>query len=169
MSSESEILRTGPENPDHFREANKKQQSAFKETQTEKEVAMYAAADLVVDLYNARVDQGEPMSKKELAQLAEIMLDRVTEYGKGYSYPEINQYLRYIKSELGTSPGTGEGIRVKEKGALKKIRNHPDLADAAAGLGLSEQEQRQGKPTAFAAPKFNTFDSLHEFLNKHNF
>lgn len=169
MSSESEILRTGPENPDQFREANKKSKSAFKETQSEKEEAMYAAADIVVGIYKARADQGDPMSKKELAHLAEIMLDRVTEYGKGYSYPEINTYLRHIKKELGAAPGTGEGIRVRERGALRKIRNHPDLADAAKGLGIAEEEQRQGKPTAFSAPKFNTFENLHDFLNKHNF
>ena len=167
MTDESDILRTGPENPKKFQEALKRKQTdtVFSQDQQEKQQRAEMAARMVAGVVEDRNDIGNPLSKKELAELAETMLNHYTDYAKGFSWPEINDYLDTIKSLTGVKPVTTERLRNIERGALKKIRTHPDLDELKGVTGM--KEQTQGKPVAFGAPKFETFQKLEDFLNKH--
>lgn len=173
MTDESNILRAGPDNPKKFQEALKRKQSdtVFSKDQHEKKERAEMAAQIVSGIFDDRNRMGSPLSKKELADLAETMLFHYTDYAKGYSWPEIDDYLDTIKSMTGQKPVTTERLRNIERGALKKIRTHPDLDEIKGATGLQENEkleQSQGRPVAFGAPKFETFQSLEKFLNRHN-
>ena len=104
--------------------------SAFKADQSVKAGAYSYAAEMVAGMVEARIEDGDPVSKKELGEMAFEVLKVYQEYGDEFSLPEIGEYFKLIHKLTGIKPMSTERVRNIERDALKSVRKHPSLDDS---------------------------------------
>ena len=132
MSLESNIIKSGPEDPKLFAKRYRQQaineqegQTVFRSEQLMKKEKIGDAAAIVLGQAEERAEQGSPLTKKELADLcisalAQInfeqpnqsgqMTDRsVDDQGAQFSLPEFDYYMALIETAT-------EGVPIKAKG-----------------------------------------------------
>lgn len=107
-------------------------QSEFSELDQRRKDVIVLAADEVISYWEAALEEGEPLSKKELAEFAlEKFAGQETRMeGDEYLIPSIKSYLSIIgqytqHDELnphGKPPMSAERFRVLYEEALKKLR-----------------------------------------------
>jgi len=103
-----------------------KRQGAFfaeadAETQGGKMALIELAAGVVSGMFQDRQDSGNPIEKKELAEMSLAVLRHYNaEEGHEITLADIKVYFKEIKDLTGVMPMTGERYRNIEKGAIKK-------------------------------------------------
>ena len=151
MSAESNILRAGPSDPQVFARNYKRRQllemqsdTAFRQEQALKKEKIGDAATMVVMQAEQRADAGQPLTKKELANLcidalsqinfempdakAGKMTDRnIGHQGSNFSLPEIEYYMALIEVATEGIPIAASGGRVNTNGvkpmSAERFRN----------------------------------------------
>lgn len=120
---------------DHAREVEQeREKSSFKQDQDSKSAKAEYAAEIVAGMVEARAEDGNPVNKKELGEMAFAVLRHYQQEGDEFSLPEIGAYFKNIKELTGTMPMSTERVRNLEKGGLKKMRNHPDIDPRGARI-----------------------------------
>lgn len=85
-------------------------------------------------MVESRDEDGDPVGKKELGEMAFAVLRHVQQEGDEFSLPELGHYFKLIKQMTNTMPMSTERVRNLEKGALKKMRGHPDIDPTGARI-----------------------------------
>lgn len=99
-------------------------ESEFRETKNRKKTALIHAADDVISYYEAAKEEGEPLSKKELAEWSIQKLAELEERmpGDEYNLDDMKNYFNAIgKYTTGKPPMSAERYRNIEKQAKKKM------------------------------------------------
>ena len=135
MSSESNIIRTGPQDPAAFARAYKKkinEDTAFKQQQAIKREKIGDAVAAIVDMASDAAENGNPMRKIDLGKIASDvlaqfnfeapddsgqMVDRPPEMqGSEFSLPEYGYYIDLIHMATEGIPIAGPGGAITTKG-----------------------------------------------------
>ena len=98
--------------------------SEFRETKDRKKLAMIHAADSVISYWLASQEEGEPLGKKELAELSIQKLAELESRmpGDEYNLDDMKKYFNAIgKFTTGKAPMTAERYRNIEMQAKKKM------------------------------------------------
>ena len=149
MSTESDIIKAGPNDPVTFARNYKRRQilemdtdTAFHQEQSLKKEKIGDAATMVVMQAEERSDSGSPLSKKELANLCIDALAQVNfekpdpvagkmtdrgGTGSNFSLPEIEYYMALIEVATEGIPIAASGGRVNTNGvkpmSAERFRN----------------------------------------------
>lgn len=127
-------------------------ESEFRETKDRKTKTLIFAADAVISYYEASVEEGEPMNKKELAEFSIQKLAELEDRMQGdeYNLDDMNNYFKAIgKFTTGKAPMTAERYRNIEKQAKKKMY---ELVKKAETEGPAQDDQDTEEQPAKVAP-----------------
>lgn len=108
------------------RQVNLEGDSEFRETKNRKVQALIHAADEVISYYEAAREEGEPLNKKELAELSIQKLASLEErmVGDEYNLDDMKNYFNAIgKYTTGKPPMSAERYRNIEKQAKRKMHD----------------------------------------------
>ena len=122
------------------RQVNLEGESEFRETKNRKIKALIHAADEVISYYEAAKEEGEPLSKKELAELTIQKIAQLEERmpGDEYNLDDMKNYFNAIgKYTTGKPPMSAERYRNIEKQAKRKMQ---DLIKKAETEGDPQDE-----------------------------
>lgn len=131
--------------------------SEFSELQARRQHAIVLAADEVISTWEAAMEEGEPMSKKELAEFSLQKLAELEERQEGDEFliPSIKDYFAMIgQYTTGKPPMTAERYRHLVQGAEMKLR------DLMGGREANDGGDIETDPDAIAQARANLQQDL---------